>query len=137
MTLNLTMSDDLNVNPLLLSPLNLAFVGDAVFDLLAREYYVAQANRPVGTLHSLCAGKVCAGSQAKAAAAIAEHLTQEEKDILRRGRNAHTSHTPKNSSGEDYHLATGFECLIGFLYLSGRNERIAEIFDAVRKTWLD
>jgi ribonuclease-3 family protein len=102
-----------------------------------REYYVAQANRPVGTLHSLCAGKVCAGSQAKAAAAIAEHLTQEEKNILRRGRNAHTSHTPKNSSGEDYHLATGFECLIGFLYLSGRNERIAEIFDAVRKTWLD
>jgi ribonuclease-3 family protein len=60
------MSDDLNVNPLLLSPLNLAFVGDAVFDLLVREYYVSQANRPVGTLHKLCAQKVCAGSQAKA-----------------------------------------------------------------------
>lgn len=119
-----------------MSPLNLAFIGDTVFDLLVREYFVAQANRPVKVLHSLAAKRVCASSQAHAANVIYPGLSQEEQAVFRRGRNAHTSHTPKNSSGEDYHLSTGFECLIGYLYLAGRNERIREIFDMVRETWL-
>ncbi len=128
MTLNLITSDDNKTNPRLLSPLTLAFVGDAVFDLMMREFFVEMANRPVSDLHSLSAKQVCAGAQARAAEKLRPLFTDEEEAIFRRGRNAHTSHTPKNSSENEYHLATALEALFGYLYLNGETDRLRELF---------
>ena len=118
---------DCNVSQL--SPLTLAFVGDAVFDLFVRERLVCLANRPVNRLHSLAVAQVKAPSQAKAAKAIAKKLSEKELSVLKRGRNAHTNHKAKNASESDYHYATGLEALFGFLYLSNETERLRELFE--------
>ena len=120
-----------NTDPDLLSPLTLAFVGDTVFDLLVRGNLVMQANRPVGKLHPLAATKVCAAAQARDAHDIAPLLTACEADIYRRGRNAHTGRIPKSASSAEYHSATGLEALFGWLYLSGRDDRIEELFEHI------
>ena len=120
-----------NTDPDLLSPLTLAFVGDTVFDLLVRGNLVMQANRPVGKLHPLAATKVCAAAQARDARDIAPLLTAREADIYRRGRNAHTGRIPKSASSAEYHSATGLEALFGWLYLSGRDDRIEELFEHI------
>lgn len=131
MTLNSIMSRDEKNDPGLLSPLALAFVGDTVFDLLVKEQLINEANRPVGKLHVLTAGRVCAGAQAKASEYIMETLSEEEQAIFRRGRNAHSNHTPKNASEAEYHAATGLETLFGWLYLKGDNGRIKELFEKI------
>ena len=113
-----------NTDPDLLSPLTLAFIGDTVFDLLVRGNLVMQANRPVGKLHPLAA-------QARAAQVIAPVLTEHEADIYRRGRNAHTGRVPKSASSAEYHSATGLEALFGWLYLSGQDKRIEELFEHI------
>ena len=118
-----------NTDPDLLSPLSLAFVGDTVFDLLVRGNLVKQANRPVGKLHPLAATKVCAAAQARDARDIAPLLTEREAEIYRRGINAHTGRIPKRERSTDYHSATGLEALFGWLYLSGRDDRIEELFE--------
>ena len=130
MTLNLSLSTDAGTNPAQLSPLALAFIGDGVYDLMVREALVREANRSVGKLHALAAKRVCAGAQAEAARRLWDGglLTQEEVAVLKRGRNARTFHTPKNATGADYHLATGFEALFGWLYLKGDFGRLQEIF---------
>ena len=120
-----------NTDPDLLSPLTLAFVGDTVFDLLVRGNLVMQANRPVGKLHPLAATKVCAAAQTRDAHDIAPLLTGREADIYRRGRNAHTGRIPKSASSAEYHSATGLEALFGWLYLSGRDDRIEELFEHI------
>lgn len=112
-----------------LSPLTLAFVGDAVFDLFVRERLVCLANRPVNKLHSLAVAQVKASSQARAAKMIAEKLSEKELSVLKRGRNAHTNHKAKNASESDYHYATGLEALFGFLYLNDETERLKELFE--------
>ena len=106
-----------------LSPLTLAFVGDGVYSLLVREWLVSKANRPVGELHAMAVKLVCAEAQAEAIHALMPLLSEEEAAVFRRGRNAHTSR-----SGNEYHHATGFEALFGYLYLSGKTERINELF---------
>ena len=116
-------------DPSQLSPLTLAFVGDSVFDLLVRERLVCLANRPVNKLHSLAVTQVKAASQAKAAKALFEKLSEKELSVLKRGRNAHTNHKAKNASESDYHYATGLEALFGFLYLSDETERLKELFE--------
>ncbi len=118
-----------NTRPELLSPLTLAFVGDAYFSLYIREKLVLNANRPVGKLHSLSVKSVKASAQAEIMAKILPKLTDEETDIFKRGRNAHTSHTPKNQSNADYHLATGFETLVGYLHLKHQDERLNSLLD--------
>lgn len=100
-----------NINNL--SPLTLAFLGDAVYGLLARKHLVLEANRPADKLHKLSVKTVNAAAQAKAAKLIMPHLTDDELSVLKRGRNAHTNHTPKNQSEGDYHYATGLESLFG------------------------
>ncbi|MBQ3928825.1 MAG: ribonuclease III [Clostridia bacterium] len=114
-------------NPRELSPLTLAFVGDGVFDLIVREDIVCDANRPVKELNKLKVERVRCEAQAELMRSIEPLLTEEEADVYRRGRNAHTSHTPKNASNADYHTATGLEALFGYLYLSGSIERIREL----------
>lgn len=105
------------------SPLNLAFVGDAVYEIMVRERLVCLANRPNKELHQLAVKQVRAEAQAAALDKIFPLLTEQESAIYRRGRNAHTAR-----SGGDYHKATGFEALFGYLYLSGQTERLQELF---------
>lgn len=119
----------MDCNPSQLSPLTLAFVGDAVFDLFVRERLVCLANRPVNRLHSLAVSLVKASSQARAAKKLSEILSEKELSVLKRGRNAHTNHKAKNASESDYHYATGLEALFGFLYLSGESDRLRELFE--------
>lgn len=130
MTLNLISSTDVSCDPKRLSPLTLAFVGDSVFDLLVREMLVCEANRPANRLHNLAVERVCAAAQAAAARQLWDSgsLTEEEIAVLKRGRNAHTNHLPKNASEQDYHLATGLEALFGYLYLGGQEQRLRELF---------
>ena len=116
-----------------LSPLTLAFTGDAVFSLYVREMLVCDANRPVGKLHKLSVNWVKAESQSKGMRAILPLLTEKETEVFKRGRNAHTSHTPKNQSGCDYHYATGFEALVGYLYLKDETERLSLLLNEVIK----
>lgn len=122
-------------NPKEMSPLTLAFVGDGVYDLLVREELVCDANRPVGKLNKLKVEIVRCQTQAKLVKVLEPFLTEEEADVFKRGRNAHTAHTPKNASVADYHLATGLESLFGYLYLSDRIERIRELFEIYRKNF--
>ncbi len=119
---------DNNTGPGSLSPLNLAFIGDTVFDLLVREELVSSGSRPVGELHSEASKRVCAKAQADAVKRIIPYLTQSESDVFRRGRNASPSGHPKNQSVGDYHYATGLECLFGWLYLKGETQRIKELY---------
>ena len=116
-----------------LSPLTLAFTGDAVFSLFVREMLVVDANRPVGKLHKLSVNWVKAEAQSKGMRAILPLLTEKETEVFKRGRNAHTSHTPKNQSGCDYHYATGFEALVGYLYLKDETVRLNFLLNEVIK----
>lgn len=123
------MSRDSEGGVNLLSPSALAFIGDSVFDLLVRETLIRQANRPSGKLHALAARLVCAPAQAKAARGIEPLLDEQERAVFLRGRNAHSTHIPKNATQTDYRLATGLEALFGWLYLRGEDGRIRELFD--------
>lgn len=114
-----------------LSPLNLAFVGDTVFDLFVRESLVCQANRPVNKLHNEATKLVKASAQAQAVTKILPLLSEEEISVFKRGRNAHTNHKAKNASEGDYHYATGLEALFGYLYLKGRADRLRELFSEI------
>ena len=111
------------------NPLSLAFVGDTVWDLLTRQHLLlSQAH--VNALHRQAVKLVNAGAQAQAAALIEPLLTEEEANVFRRGQNAHTRHhTPKNQDPYAYSRATGLEALFGYLYLTGQNERILELYD--------
>ena len=117
-------------NPAILSGTTLAFVGDSVYGLYVREK-LCQIDRPSGALHSESVKFVNAAAQAKAYLIIKDLLSEKESDIFKRGRNAHTSTTPKNSSSADYHTATGLEALFGFLHLGGQDERARELFEII------
>ena len=111
------------------NPLALAFIGDTVWDLLVRSRLMASSAR-VNLLHRQAIAQVNAGAQAQAAARLLPLLTQEEGDVLRRGRNAHARHSaPKNQDPVAYSDATGLEALLGYLYLTGQQARILELFD--------
>lgn len=119
-------------NPNLLSPSVLAFVGDAVYGLMVRTA-LAQVNRPSGELHKLSVKLVNATAQAQAYKIIEPTLFEKEISVFKRGRNFKTGNTPKNSSGSDYHTATGLETLFGFLYLSGEKDRLETLFNMIWK----
>ena len=111
------------------SPLTFAFLGDAVCTLFMRDYVVRQGNMGVNKLHKRTVGLVSANAQEKAISAIIGEggLSPEELEIYRRGENAQTETHAKNASAAVYHKATGFECLLGWLYLKDSQERIAEL----------
>ena len=117
-------------NPNLLSPSVLAFVGDAVYGLYVRTK-LAEVNRPSGELHKLSVKLVNATAQAEAFRLIEPMLTEKELSVFKRGRNFRTGNTPKNSTGGEYHTATGLETLFGFLYLSNENDRAKELFNII------
>lgn len=123
--------NDKNVNPKQLSPLNLAFIGDCIYEILVREELVCTANRPVNDLHRESVKFVCAKAQTEAYFKIKDFLTEEEEAQFKRGRNAKTGHSPKSASDAEYHTATGIEALFGYLYLTEQNERIKELFKII------
>lgn len=106
------------------SPLTLAFIGDCVYDLIIRTVIVERANRAPSSLHKTKSAIVKAQSQAQMIEALLPELTPEEQSAYRRGRNAKSYTTAKNASIGDYRKATGFEALIGYLYLQDKMERI-------------
>lgn len=119
-------------NPNLLSPSVLAFVGDAVYGLYVRRH-LAEINRPSGELHRLSVKLVNASAQARAFTLIENKLDEKEISIFKRGRNFHTSSSPKSSTKGEYHTATGLESLFGFLYLSNNISRADYLFEIIWK----
>lgn len=111
--------------------LSLAFLGDAVYSLLVREYLLSNADMRTSKLHRLSAEAVNAGAQSRAIKKILPKLGETELEVFKRGRNAHPGHTPKNQSECDYHYATGLEALFGYLYLEKNDARIRELFNLI------
>ncbi len=112
-----------------LSPLVLAYIGDAYFHLFVRGRLLSYEQAKVQALHEFSAQIVSARWQAKAWYGIESMLTEEEKAVFRRGRNA-KSHAPRSASVAEYHTSTGFEALLGSLYLKEQDERLYEIAEA-------
>ena len=109
------------------SPLTLAYIGDAVYDLVIRSVLVNRGNTAVNNIHKKASAIVKAPSQAAVAASIMEELTEEEKDIYRRGRNSKPHTKAKNASTMEYLEATGLEAVVGFLYLKGDTDRALDL----------
>ena len=115
----------------LMSPLTWAYIGDAVFELYVRNKLINETNLKPHKLHIEAIKYVKAKNQAEKLNEIYETLTDEEKDIVRRGRNTQNHHLPKNSNVQEYMYATAFEALIGYLYLTKQNTRLKEILKKV------
>lgn len=112
------------------SPLTLAYIGDGVYELIIRTILVKKGNCPVNRLHKKASSLVKAAAQSAIIEKIEEELTQEEHDIYRRGRNAHSPTMAKHATMADYRRATGFEALMGYLYLK---EDYGRMITLVRK----
>ena len=114
-----------------MNALQLAYLGDSVWELITR-YNLAIHGYNVHHMHKECVNLVNAKAQARILNSIMDQLTDEESEIVRRGRNAHPKHTvPRNQSPDDYALATGFESLIGYLYLTGKDQRISNLVNYI------
>lgn len=116
------------IKPNSLNPITLAYIGDAVYEILVREHLALEGDRPPEQLHRLAVSYVSAKAQAAAIEKIAPMLTEDETAAFKRGRNAKVSHVPKGASVAHYHNATGFEALFGYLYLTNRTQRMRELF---------
>lgn len=115
----------------MMHPLVLAYIGDTVYDLFVRTYLIHTYDVPVHQLHVRSISFVKAGSQSETLHNIDELLSEDEKYIVRRGRNAKSGTVPKNADVTEYRWATGFESLLGYLYLTGQEERLVEIMGYV------
>lgn len=109
------------------SPLALAYIGDAIFDVMVRTIEVSKVNKQVNKYHKDVSKIVCAPAQAKMMIGIMDLLTEEEQEIYKRGRNAHSYTKAKNASRSQYRTATGFETLLGYLYLKEDFTRLTDI----------
>jgi len=112
-------------------PLVLAYVGDAVYELLVRTRLVRQGPARVEQLHQEALNYVRATSQARLVPALEAYLTPGEKEVLRRGRNARPGHLPRSAAPAEYHLSTGLESLFGYLYLKGEWTRLDELIKLI------
>ena len=110
-----------------LSPLVLAYIGDAVYELMIRSILVSMGNRPVNKLNKDATSLVKAAAQSEIVKLISDNLSEEEYTVFKRGRNSSPHTMAKNASMSDYKYATGFEALIGFLYLDNRCDRVLEL----------
>lgn len=109
------------------SPLVLAYIGDAVYELMIRSILVSRGNRPVNKLNKDATSLVKAAAQSEIVKLISDNLSEEEYTVFKRGRNSSPHTMAKNASMTDYKYATGFEALIGFLYLDNRCDRALEL----------
>ena len=113
----------------MLSPLTWAYVGDSVYEMYVRTHLINTTKLKPHKLHIEAINYVKAKAQADILKRIQDSLTEEEQDVVRRGRNAENHHLPKNAEPADYMYSTAFEALIGYLYLTKRDERLKEILD--------
>ena len=126
------LKDEAEINQL--SPLTWAYVGDCVFEIYVRTKLVNETKLKPHELHIKAINFVKAKSQAEMLYRIQDQLTEEEQDIVRRGRNAENHHLPKNANVQEYMYSTAFEALIGYLYLCKKEERVKEIIEmAIKK----
>lgn len=117
-----------SVQPRQLSPLVLAYIGDSIYDLVIKTYLIdSKGNMPVNKLNRMSSGLVKAQTQSEMIGKIEHMLDDEEEGVYKRGRNAKSYTSAKNASITDYRRATGFEALMGYLYLSGRYSRMMEL----------
>lgn len=112
------------------SPLTLAYIGDGIYDLVIRSLVVAKGNTKAGELHKRTSQLVKAHTQAELMEVLLPLLTEEEAEVYRRGRNAKSPTMAKNATMSDYRKATGFEALMGWLYLRDDFERLVELVKA-------
>ncbi len=119
---------DKKINPKEYSPLPLAYIGDSVYDLFIRTKIIEKGNRHVTGMHKEAVQFVKAHSQAESVHKIEDKLTDDEIRVLKWGRNAKST-PPKNADVTDYRYATGFEVLIGYLYVSGDEDRLKEVMN--------
>lgn len=112
------------VSPRQLSPLVLAYIGDSIFDLVVKTMIVTRGNTQVNKMNKEASSIVKAEAQSKMIGFLEDRLTEEEESIYKRGRNAKSYTSAKNASISDYRRATGFEALMGYLYMSGNYERM-------------
>ena len=113
----------------MLSPLVWAYIGDSVYELFIRTYLINNSNAKPHKLHIESIKYIKAKAQADILKKISDNLTDEEKDIVRRGRNTENHHVAKNSNVADYSQSTAFEALIGYLYLTKQDDRLKEILN--------
>ncbi|HAN10808.1 MAG TPA: ribonuclease III [Clostridiales bacterium] len=125
--LNKINNEHINAN--LYSPVTLAYLGDAVYEMFVRTKLVKENNMQVNKLQKLSIKYVKASAQAETYKKLEVYLTEEERKIAKRGKNAKVNTMAKNADPIDYMTATGFEALIGWLYLEGRMDRLGEIID--------
>ena len=116
-------------DPKELSTAALAFIGDGVYSLLVRERLSCSGHWNADTLHKRAVETVRCDAQSAAAARVLDNLTETERAVYMRGRNTHTSHIPKSAAVSDYRSATGLEALMGYVYLTGDEQRLRELFD--------
>nr|WP_301553591.1 Mini-ribonuclease 3 [Desulfuribacillus alkaliarsenatis] len=114
-----------------LSSLALAYIGDAVYEVMVRQHLLNTGIAKVQFLHKESTKFVSAKSQSRFIHALMDELTEEEKDIVRRGRNTKSHTTAKNASVNEYRYSTAFECLIGYLYLTNQQERLEWVFEQI------
>lgn len=115
----------------LLNPLQMAYLGDAIWEVIVREHLILQGKN-VRHMHHDCVEMVNAGSQAAYMECLLPHLSEEENAIFLRGRNSHSKHpAPRHQDPADYSEATGFEALIGYLHLTGKRKRIQYFFQII------
>ncbi|WP_322925131.1 Mini-ribonuclease 3 [Paenibacillus campi] len=111
-------------------PLALAYIGDAIHEVAVRQYLLSGKNLRPNYLHRLSTSYVSAGAQAKMLLYLEPQLTEEEASMTRQGRNAKSGTVPKNASVLDYRYATAWECLLGYLYYKGHQQRLLELITA-------
>ena len=116
------------------STLGLAHVGDCVYELMVRSFLVCGGKQTSAGLHRETVKHVSAPAQAAAVERIADMLTEDERAVYRRGRNAHVHSVPKNAEKSQYNAATGLETLFGWLYLRGEHARLNELFARVMES---
>jgi len=126
---NLSSISDSTKNFSMYSPAQLAYAGDAVYELLVRSYIIHNHDINVNKMHKLSVSFVKANSQAYVISRLENDLTEEEKRIVKRGRNAKITSSPKNAEMMEYRYATGFEALFGYLYLSNDINRLMILFN--------
>ena len=110
-----------------ISPLTLAYIGDSVFDLTIKTMVVGQGNAPVNKMHKKVSEIVKAHGQVQMYEAIKDILTEHEISVFKRGRNAKSYTSAKNATKIDYRIATGYEALLGYLYLQDKMDRVLEL----------
>lgn len=109
------------------SPLTLAYIGDCIYDVIIKSLVVNEGNQSVNVLHKKTSAYVQASTQSKMMRTMQEHLTEEEHAVYKRGRNAKSGSPAKNQSITDYRRATGFEALLGYLYLKKDYKRLLDL----------